>query len=55
MQDYLDYEGLLEGLDVFSNIEDTKIIVYLATNSTAGNDLKLKNLALEFAGNYSIM
>ena len=55
MQDYLDYEGLLEGLDVFSNIEDTKIIVYLATNSTAGNDLKLKNLALEFAGNYAIL
>jgi DNA polymerase-1 len=54
MKDWLDYEGMLHGLDQF-NIEDTQVLAYLATNSTAGNDLKLKNLALEFAGNYAIL
>lgn len=54
MKDLLDYEGMLHGLDQF-NIEDTQVLAYLATNSTAGNDLKLKNLALEFAGNYAIL
>ena len=54
MKDYLDYSGLMEGLDSFT-IEDTKIIAYLATNSTAGNELSLKKLALEFAGNYAIL
>lgn len=51
-----DTEGLLEGLEVMyrlGGIDDTKIITYLATNSTAGNDLKLKNLAQEFAGNWA--
>jgi len=55
MNDRLDYAGLLYGLDVFSNIDDTKIIAYLATNSTAGNELSLKKLALEYAGNYAIL
>lgn len=55
MKDYLDYEGLLQGLDVFGNIHDTKIIAYLACNSTAGNELSLKKLALEYAGNYAIL
>jgi DNA polymerase-1 len=54
MKDWLDYEGMLHGLDQF-NVEDTQVLAYLATNSTAGNDLKLKNLALEFAGNYAIL
>lgn len=54
MKDLLDYEGMLHGLDQF-NVEDTQVLAYLATNSTAGNDLKLKNLALEFAGNYAIL
>ncbi len=54
MVDLLDIEGLLKGLEVMTRlIDDTKIIAYLATNSTAGNDLKLKNLAHEFAGNYA--
>ena len=51
-----DTAGLLEGLEVMyrlGGIDDTKIISYLATNSTAGNDLKLKNLAQEFAGNWA--
>jgi DNA polymerase-1 len=55
MKDLLDYEGLLTGLQVFKEIDDTKIIAYLATNSTEGNELSLKKLALEFAGNYGIL
>ena len=56
MNDDLDYKGMLHGLNVVaSGIEDTQILAYLATNSTAGNDLKLKNLALEFAGNFAIL
>jgi DNA polymerase-1 len=56
MKHDLDYEGLLHGLDVLTkNIEDTKIIAYLATNSCAGNELGLKKLALEYAGNYGVL
>ena len=54
MKDLLDYEGLIHGLDQF-DIQDSQVLAYLATNSTAGNDLKLKNLALEFAGNFAIL
>ena len=47
-------EGLLTGLEVMTrNFHDTKIIAYLATNSTAGNSLGLKSLAHEFAGNWA--
>lgn len=50
----LNVQGLLEGLEVLTrNVQDTRIISYLATNSTAGNDLKLKSLAHEFAGNWA--
>lgn len=49
-----DTVGLLEGLDqMTSQMDDTKIIAYLATNSTAGNVLGLKSLAHEFAGNWA--
>lgn len=48
-------EGMLKGIDVLTrDYEDTKIITYLATNSTSGNDLSLKYQAQEFAGNYSL-
>jgi len=54
MKNGLDTEGLLEGLEVLSRAwHDTKIIAYLATNSTAGNVLGLKSLAHEFAGNWA--
>lgn len=54
MADPLDNAGLLEGLEVFTkNVDDTKLIAYLATNSTAGNELGLKSLAHEFAGNWA--
>lgn len=55
MEDPLDTEGLLEGLEIMTkHIDDTKIIAYLATNSTAGNTLGLKSLAHEFAGNWAV-
>lgn len=55
MKDGLDTEGLLEGLEVMTrHIHDTKILAYLAVNSTAGNVLGLKALAHEFAGNWAV-
>lgn len=54
MKDILDTEGLLDGLEVMlRNWDCTKLIAYLATNSCAGNQLGLKVLAQEFAGNWS--
>lgn len=54
MEHPLDRKGMLEGLGVMTRcFDDTKIIAYLATNSTAGNHLSLKDLAHEFAGNYA--
>ena len=54
MEHLLDTQGLLTGLEILTrSFQDTKIISYLATNSTAGNDLKLKSLAHEFAGNWA--
>lgn len=55
MQSLLDTDGLLNGLEVMTqNMDDTKIIAYLATNSTAGNVLGLKALAHPFAGNWAV-
>lgn len=55
MEDLLDREGLYKGLQILTrSIEDTKIIAYLATNSCAGNNLGLKALAHEFAGNWAV-
>lgn len=55
MKDLLDTEGLLTGLEVMlKNWDCTKLITYLATNSCAGNVLRLKAQAQEFAGNYAV-
>lgn len=55
MKHLRDTEGLLTGLDIMTrNMDDTKVIAYLATNSTAGNVLGLKPLAHEFAGNWAV-
>jgi DNA polymerase-1 len=55
MKDFQDTEGLLKGLDFLTQkVQDTKIIAYLATNTTAGNVLGLKPLAQEFAGNWAM-
>ena len=54
MEDCGDTVGLLQGLEVMTrSIEDTKLITYLATNSTAGNTLGLKPITQEFTGDYS--
>lgn len=54
MSDITDTEGCLKGIrNLLKNFEDTKLIAYLATNSCAGNELGLKALAQEFAGNYA--
>lgn len=54
MDDLLDTEGLLEGLEVMLRDWDcTKLITYLATNSCAGNVLGLKPQSQEFTGNYA--
>jgi DNA polymerase-1 len=55
MDDILDTDGLLEGMDVLlRNWDCTKLITYLATNSCSGNKLSLKDQAQAFAGNYSM-
>lgn len=55
MDHICDTDGLLRGLDVLlKNWDCTKLITYLATNSTAGNRLGLKDQAQEFAGNYAL-
>lgn len=54
MDNLLDTEGLLRGLEVFTrNFDDTLLITYLATNTCAGNTLGLKDLAQAFAGDYA--
>jgi len=54
MQTLMDQRGLLDGLELMTaRMDDTKVITYLATNSTAGNVLGLKPLAQEFAGNWA--
>lgn len=54
MEGLADTRGLLRGLDVmYRGFEDTKIIAYLATNSTADAPLGLKALAHEYVGNYA--
>jgi DNA polymerase I len=55
MKDILDTVGLLHGLKVIlRNWDCTKLIAYFATNSCAGNVLRLKVLAQEFAGNWAV-
>lgn len=55
MDSLLDSKGLLSGLEILTrNFQDTKVIAYLATNTTAGNVLGLKALAHEFAGNWAV-
>jgi len=49
-----DFEGMFEGIKVLTkNIDDTMIMTYLCTNSTAGNTLGLKDNVLEYTGNYA--
>ena len=45
-------QAIIDGLKTFSKVEDTKLLTYLAVNSTSRNNLKLKDNAHEFAGDY---
>lgn len=50
-----DYKGMVEGLHImFRDMDDTKILAYLALNSTAGISLRLKDLAFAYTGNYAL-
>ena len=49
-----DYEGMLRGIHHFRNIDDTMLMAYLAKNATTQIALGLKELALEYVGNYAI-
>lgn len=50
----LNYGATIIGINTMTaKIDDTKIIAYLAINSTARNSLRLKDLTQEFAGNYA--
>ena len=54
MDSITDHVGLIDGLEVMTDGFDcTKVIRYLATNTTAGNKLSLKEAAHAFAGNYA--
>ena len=53
MKHLQDYVGMIDGLEILiKNIEDTKLIAYLALNNTVETLLSLKVLAHEYAGNY---
>jgi DNA polymerase-1 len=55
MRDELDYQNMLVGLHkLHARLDDTRIMAYLCTNSTAGNNLSLKELAFEHTGNYAL-
>lgn len=54
MKHPLDWDGMLRGLEVLTRcFDDTKIISYLALNSTAKVSYSLKSLAQPFAGNWA--
>ena len=55
MEGLLNYEGLLEGLEVLTkNFDDTKLLTYLALNSCSRVALDLKSNSHEFTGNYAL-
>lgn len=50
-----DIDGMLTGLHtMFRNLDDTKILAYLALNTTSTISLRLKDLAFEYTGNYAL-
>ena len=54
MKDLEDWNGMLEGLHcIFNNLEDTKIIAYLALNTCTPTSLSLKDLSHEYTGDYA--
>lgn len=54
MEHATDYKGMLYGLEVMTrHFDDTKVIAFLALNTTVDISLSLKDLAHEYAGNYA--
>lgn len=54
MQHPQDYQGMLHGLEILTrHVDDTKIIAFLALNTTADISLSLKDLSHEYLGNYA--
>jgi DNA polymerase-1 len=53
MEHDADWEGLERGLEVFSDIHDSMVVAFLATNSTADAPLGLKELAYDYVGDYA--
>lgn len=49
-----DHKGMSEGISIFSKMYDTKVIAYLALNSTVRPTLGLKELSREFMGDYAV-
>ena len=49
-----DHAGMMEGLRYFKSFDDTMIMAYLAKNATTKVSLRLKEVALEYVGNYAI-
>jgi DNA polymerase-1 len=54
MEHATDYTGMMKGLQYFKSFDDTMIMAYLAKNATTKVSLKLKEVALEYVGNYAI-
>ena len=54
MEHPTDYEGMLRGVYYFRDIDDTMLMAYLAKNATTQVSLGLKDVALEYVGNYAI-
>jgi len=54
MEHAQDFKGMNEGLKHFRNVDDTMLLAYLEKNSTTQFSLSLKDLALDFVGNYAI-
>ena len=49
-----DWKGMLEGLQYFRDFDDTLLLAFIAKNATTDVPLSLKELALEYVGNYAI-
>jgi len=54
MEHSTDHSGMMKGLSYFRDFDDTMILAYLAKNATTQVGLSLKELALEYVGNYAI-
>ena len=54
MKHNTDYDGMLEGLSYFRNCHDTMLLTFVAKNATTHVPLGLKEVALEYVGNYAL-